>query len=280
VALMLEAKPELTPDQVMQILHDTSEARGKPYHSVNDPKYNKDYGWGIVDAYEAVRKAVGEDYQTVNILSHNMFDEVYNIVTISGTATVTKGNIQAIEDRIDDGAWSLNDGADEWSFLWDTTTVENGLHKVYIRSYDGIEYSNEFELPLKVVNIGAKIITPINESQVQDTVIIKGTSYGENIKEILVKIGDNPWIEAEANENIGNLSEWEYSWDTNSYGNGKYIISVKAYNGNWHSIPYSIELDVKNTKSAGFLNSFDWILILIGMVIIVMTNYFTRKSLK
>ena len=61
VALMIEANPSLTPQQVKEILHMTAEPRGTPY----DPdlpyphnKWNPEYGYGIVDAYEAVRMAL------------------------------------------------------------------------------------------------------------------------------------------------------------------------------------------------------------------------------
>jgi subtilisin family serine protease len=55
VALMLQANPELTPEEVKEILHDTSEARGVPYSPSLSHKYSTEYGWGIVDAYAAVR---------------------------------------------------------------------------------------------------------------------------------------------------------------------------------------------------------------------------------
>lgn len=61
VALMLEANPSLTPRQVREILHITAEARGEPYDpSLPFPhsKWNPAYGYGIVNAYEAVRMAL------------------------------------------------------------------------------------------------------------------------------------------------------------------------------------------------------------------------------
>jgi len=281
-ALILEADPNLTPTQVKQILHETSEARGVPYHSVNDPKYSKDYGWGIIDAYEAIKKIIGEDYQTINVISHNMYEKVYNIVTIYGTASINKGDIQAVEYKIDDGEWEeIEDGGEDWTLQWDTTAVVNGVHKVYIRSFDGIEYSNEFGLSLEVVNIGCEIISPQNGSKVKNAVTVKGTSFGLNVINVLVKIGNEPWMSAEPEDEPGNMSKWEYSWDTQDFNNGKYTISVKAYNGEWYSIPVSIEASVDNHGTAGgFLVGFDWIFIIIGILLFVMINYNKRKKIK
>lgn len=58
IALMLEANPDLTPDLVKSILHQTSEMPPDIQPSTQyDDKYNYAWGWGMVDAFEAVRMA-------------------------------------------------------------------------------------------------------------------------------------------------------------------------------------------------------------------------------
>lgn len=278
VALILEANPNLSSEQIKQILHDTSEARGNPYHSLNDPKYSKDYGYGLVDAFEAVRKTVGEDYQSISVTSHKMFDEVHNIISISGSASVSRGSIEAIEFKIDLDDWQEGEGTEVWEFFWDTTTVENGMHNIYIRSFDGIEYSNPYELPLNVVNIGCDFISPLNGTTLKKEVTIQGTSFGPDILEVLMKIGDDTWIQVEPSEESGNLSNWEYKWDTQSVGNGIYKLSIKAYNGDWYSLPISIEVIVENPDSSGgFLPGFDWLFVLIAIMTLLLIHYKRRR---
>jgi len=62
-ALILQANPYLRPDgirnPVRRVLHLTSEQRGDPYDELLSVRYNDRYGYGIVDAYEAVTMAVG-----------------------------------------------------------------------------------------------------------------------------------------------------------------------------------------------------------------------------
>lgn len=59
VALMLEANQNLTPAEVREILHETAEAKGIPYDPSLSDKYNTSFGWGMVDAYAAVQRAMG-----------------------------------------------------------------------------------------------------------------------------------------------------------------------------------------------------------------------------
>ncbi|UCF08123.1 MAG: S8 family serine peptidase, partial [Thermoplasmata archaeon] len=82
VALTLEAVPNLTPEQVMDILHESSEARGEPYYPQQSDKYNNSYGWGIVDAYEAVKEAqkYDETPPEIDLISHDVSG---NTVTIN-----------------------------------------------------------------------------------------------------------------------------------------------------------------------------------------------------
>ncbi|MHC4220001.1 MAG: S8 family serine peptidase [Planctomycetota bacterium] len=52
VALMREANPDIAVDQVKQIIYDTAFDLGVPGE-------DNDYGWGMVDAFEAVQQALG-----------------------------------------------------------------------------------------------------------------------------------------------------------------------------------------------------------------------------
>ena len=53
-ALVISANPELTPDEVEQVLADTAKDRGAP-------GYDTIYGWGLVDAAAAVAAVISDE---------------------------------------------------------------------------------------------------------------------------------------------------------------------------------------------------------------------------
>ncbi|MHC5007244.1 MAG: S8 family serine peptidase [Planctomycetota bacterium] len=76
VALMRQANPELPVNELKQIMYDTGFDLGSPGN-------DNDYGWGMVDAYEAVQQAL----LTVN-LDFTYPDGLPNIIDSDGGTTV------------------------------------------------------------------------------------------------------------------------------------------------------------------------------------------------
>lgn len=54
-ALVIQRNPGITPASVKQRIISTAEPKGAPWDPQVDPVWNEDWGWGLVDAYEAVR---------------------------------------------------------------------------------------------------------------------------------------------------------------------------------------------------------------------------------
>ncbi len=57
VALMFEANPDLTPDQVKQIIRETAQQTGSGSRPDLDDRYNYRSGWGFMDVYGAVKRS-------------------------------------------------------------------------------------------------------------------------------------------------------------------------------------------------------------------------------
>ncbi len=88
VALMLEANTELDPILTKEILRATAERKGGASEPDIDPFWNRDFGWGIVDAYRAVKMAAELD--NVNVLDVELQCFITNF-TVKGDVNVVSG---------------------------------------------------------------------------------------------------------------------------------------------------------------------------------------------
>jgi hypothetical protein len=124
VALMLEANPLLVPSNsshpIRKILHHTAEARGEPYDLNLSNKYNTHYGYGIVDAFEAVKMA--RDYVDVNHPPE--ITEFYaqpDQVEKGGTSTIKAAAIDADEEALgydlEATGGTISGAAPSWSWV-------------------------------------------------------------------------------------------------------------------------------------------------------------------
>ena len=77
---------------------------------------------------------------------------VSNLVMISGSATDPDGDdtIIQVEVKIDDGEWNIADGTAKWSFDWRTYENDDGVYSIFVRSWDGIVYSETQEIRVRV----------------------------------------------------------------------------------------------------------------------------------
>ena len=170
-ALMLQANPDLKPtadrNPIQEILRKTAESRGIPDSNLryggSDSYYNKSYGWGIMDAYEAVKAALAWEpspepnkIPTVTIDSPKNNTKVSNTITISGTALDTDGNVSNVELKTDENSWFnisiVSANSLTWNYSWNTKDVENGMHTIYARAFDGMNYSEIVSVNINVYN--------------------------------------------------------------------------------------------------------------------------------
>ena len=112
IALMMEANPDLSPMQIKEVLKQTAERRGPASAPNVDPYWNRDFGYGMVDARAAVELSMHllETNQTANI-DWTIQNHLLN-VTQEGSTTIITGHawtqsnvIERVEYRVGDGSW-------------------------------------------------------------------------------------------------------------------------------------------------------------------------------
>ena len=112
VALVMEANPDLSPVQIKEVLKQTAERRGPASAPSVDPYWNRDFGYGMVDARAAVELAfhLFETNQSEGI-DPSLQNHLLNVTTEGGRVVITGhawtqgGVMDRVEYRIGDGTW-------------------------------------------------------------------------------------------------------------------------------------------------------------------------------
>ena len=153
LALMIEANQNLSTFEMKEILKFTAERKGEPTQPDVDPFWNRDFGWGLVDAYEAVKLSLElKDLGLTGSIDVNAqvhvesmgIDNQSMLYLIDGIAWSQMGSINAIEYRINGGSWNSASfeesngtlGALErfgWSIALDVEKMSKGNNTVEVR---------------------------------------------------------------------------------------------------------------------------------------------------
>ncbi|MEC7601752.1 MAG: S8 family serine peptidase, partial [Candidatus Thermoplasmatota archaeon] len=112
IALVMEANPDLDPLQIREVLKQTAERRGDPTQPDVDPYWNRDFGWGMVDARAAVELAFHlSDTNQSNDIDWTVQNHLLNIseegvmTVIIGHSWGIEGSIDSVQFRVDNGDW-------------------------------------------------------------------------------------------------------------------------------------------------------------------------------
>ena len=111
MALVWEANENLTTMQLKEILKQTAERRGEPSLPEVDPYWNRDFGFGMVDAYAATLLAIHlKETGTTELVDPGIqnhlisFNDTDNVKLI-GHSWSTSGSVESVNFRIDGGDW-------------------------------------------------------------------------------------------------------------------------------------------------------------------------------
>ncbi len=153
IALMLEANPDLSPAEVKEILKFTAERRGGATQPDVDPFWNRDFGWGMADAYEAVKLSQyinqsglngALDVYTQVHISNSSINQTTGLHDLTGETWGQMGSVSSVEYRINDGGWSSASFQSEdevtalqrisWTIALDPTKIGKGNQTIEIRA--------------------------------------------------------------------------------------------------------------------------------------------------
>ncbi|MEC8721176.1 MAG: S8 family serine peptidase [Candidatus Thermoplasmatota archaeon] len=152
IALVMEANPDLDPLQIREVLKQTAERRGDPTQPDVDPYWNRDFGWGMVDARAAVELAFHlSDTNQSNDIDWTVQNHLLNIseegvmTVIIGHSWGIEGSIDSVQFRVDNGDWfeTMYEVSPSelgaltpfnWTLALDRSSLSSGEHLVEIRA--------------------------------------------------------------------------------------------------------------------------------------------------
>ena len=155
VALVIEANENLTPLQIKEVLKQTAERRGEPSAPELDPYWNREFGFGMVDAYAAVTLAmhlaeVGNEFLIDPSIQNHLLNlsDLNGIINVTGHSWGQMGSIERVEFRIDGGDWreatysvELEEISSLTPFTWhviiDSSKIGQGSHEIEVRAVSG-----------------------------------------------------------------------------------------------------------------------------------------------
>ena len=152
MALVWEANENLTTLQLKEVLKQTSERRGEPSAPDVDPYWNRDFGYGMIDAYSATKLAMYLKDNGItelidpSIQNHLLSKDNNNTIQLTGHSWSQSGSVESVQFRIDGGSWydaNFNSSISEvpaltpfeWYINIDSNKLSEGNHTLEVTAF-------------------------------------------------------------------------------------------------------------------------------------------------
>ena len=166
MALVWEANENLTTMQLKEVLKQTSERRGEPSAPDVDPYWNRDFGYGMIDAYSATKLAMYLKENGItelidpSIQNHLLSRNDNNTIQLTGHSWSQSGSVESVQFRIDGGSWydaNFNSSITEVSaltpFEWyiniDSNKLSEGNHTLEVTAFSSTGQSLPVTAPIE-----------------------------------------------------------------------------------------------------------------------------------
>ena len=270
IALILQADPDLTPEEVKEIVQMTSEARGEPADE-DISRWNETFGYGIIDAACAVAFAKGQicdnglraKTSDVNIsFPVNGTWVMANTTTrISGEVNTTELDYETVEikieqrfifrDKNNDGKndkpprtlldWTVVNGSvDYWFYDLELkdSWIESDDEFIVVYGIAKDAGDNESEIAIRTFQLsrtGITLETPISRNVLSGIIEVTGQVDGVEHDRIEYKVDDGDWetgTELTKHDGPGQdgSDEWSFNWDTSEVADGYRELFVRMVN--------------------------------------------------
>jgi parallel beta-helix repeat protein len=216
---------------------------------------------------------------TVSITAPRTGEIISGNVQIQGGAADSDGIVEMVEIKTINSSWRVVNGTSTWYTLWNTHLINNGEYKIYVRSYDGEDYSSVLEITVTVFNNQLPqitIITPIDGEVVLDNVLIEGIASdidgNDTLEKVQVRINNGEWLDANG------TNTWSYHWHNLSpdMDEESFILYARAWDGHNYSLLDQITLFLESGGNQNDIPGFEFVVIFFALMFYII--YITRRN--
>jgi hypothetical protein len=190
---------------------------------------------------------------SVAVLSPADNSQVSGVVEMAGAASDIDGNdtLRSVQVKMAKGDWDDAEGVGEWTYMWNTSRVQNGKYRVLFRSFDGDLYSPESSLSLTVNNVFINqkpkvALNPLSSARLSRSAVITGTASDPDGSVMYVEVS----VDGGAWQRAFGTRDWTFSLDTTGLKNGLHSLQARAFDGTDHSDAAMLNFTVSNAGPA------------------------------
>ena len=270
VASLLQADDTLSPEDIRNILRNSSESRGSASASDISDRWNDKWGFGLVDASCALDHVLdractplednggivvtpppggdglGEDVAMTAPVNQTLH-LAGNTLSVEGTTDVSENDYIEVQVKFeqfyDDGEsneltnWLNADGTvEDWYFDItvddDWVDADESYSLVYARALN--ENGEASVVDVRIVRF-ARMTVSISEPPLGEALVglteFSGTAEGIEHDRIEYKIDSLDWQVGQTLDPEGDaVQDWSFSWDSSQVGDGSHRVSVRLVN--------------------------------------------------
>jgi subtilisin family serine protease len=225
-ALVLSVNPNLSPNQVQDILKQSADDFGSP-------GWDPSYGWGRVNAGRAVLLASGNTTPSDTTAPAVSFSSPANGAIVSGTVPIlvsASDNVAVASVTVSvDAVPVVTDSVAPFSFNWTTTMWPNGGHTITASASDAAGNSSEAVLSVIVNNVvdttlpTVAITSPTDGTKVSTNVSIK-VNATDDIKVSKVELYVDGFLQG-----ASTTAPFTTKWNSGKAAKGQHTLQCKAY---------------------------------------------------
>ena len=269
VATMLQAEPTLTPQEVKDILRNSSEQRGSASEPSVSDRWNSDWGFGLIDASCAIDMALNRactpleggdgvappptgngsgDHVTISKPTNGSWWIEGDRTRISGVAAesdagpydevqirleqhLESGTVRELQGWITAGG-DVNNWYLDVSVSSDWVRADEDYTLILARAIS--DDGEESLLDARYVNLASMVVTlagPSVGTLLDGTVEFSGTVEGLEHDRLEYKVDSGEWALGEELEflDVG-TQDWSFSWNSNAVEDGSHRLSFRMVN--------------------------------------------------